>query len=241
MRPGGLRSRALGAERMDEPDQDAAELTRSLADLRGVNRWLGGTRQVLGLVGRMVERTPDRPVRLLDVGTGSADLPLVLAAWAHRRKIDLRIVATDLHPHTVAVARRRTEGEPRISVQAADALALPFDDGAFHLAMCNTALHHFDRGGAIQVLRELSRVSARGLVVTDLRRSFAGLQGARLLAATVWRGHPVTRYDAPLSVRRAFTVDELREVAVEAGLHRPVVRADPLFRLSLVADREASR
>ena len=69
-------------ERMYAPGVDAVELERSLADLRGVNRWLGGESTALGAVLPLVRRLKGREVRVLDVATGSGDLPLALSRRA---------------------------------------------------------------------------------------------------------------------------------------------------------------
>ncbi len=228
-------------ELMDQPEPDPEELARSLDDLRRVNRWLGGTRAILGLLAPMLRRVPDRPVRVLDVATGSADIPLSLSRWARGRGVELEVVATDLHPRTLEVARRLTAQDPAVEVREADALDLPFADGAFHFALCSTALHHFDAADAVAALREMARVASAGVVVSDLRRSRPALLGAELLAATLWRGHPITRHDGPHSVRGAFSPAELRELAARAGLGRAPVRTHPVFRLSLVVDRTRGR
>lgn len=224
-------------EWMDQPELDTTELTRSLADLRQVNRWLGGTRAMMRLLVPMMLRLRERPVRVLDVATGSADIPLILARWARARSLALEVVATDFHPLTLEVAHRRVARDSSVSVRIADARSLPFEDRAFHFALCSTALHHFDDADAVQVLREMSRVASAGVIVSDLRRSRPALLGAQILAATVWRRHPITRHDGPLSVRSAFTAAELRALAERAGLRGAHVRTNPVFRLSLVLDR----
>ncbi len=234
--------RSAGAERMDEPGQDPAELGRSLADLRGVNRWLGGTRVVLHHLAGLVARHPRPAYRVLDVATGSADIPLKVAAWARSRGIRMQVTATDFHATTLDYARRAAAADPDVRVEAADALALPYADGAFDIALCSTALHHFDdRGDLLRVLSELGRVSAIGGIVNDLRRSRPALAGAHLLAATFWRTHPVTRHDGPLSVRRAFTPAELDELARAAGLPGARVHAHVPFRVALVWERNPER
>lgn len=229
-----LSVRASGAERMDAPGVDPAELSRSLDDIRAVNRWLGGTRVVLRDLDRLLRPRPTERVRILDVATGSADIPLAVARWARERGIPVEVRATDVHLGTLEVARQRVAADPDVRVEAADALALPYADGTFHVALCCTALHHFDTPDAVRVLRELRRVASLGVIVSDLRRSRPGWLGARLLAATVWRRNPVTRHDGPLSVRRSFTPAELREVARAAGV-RARVHTHPFARLSLVA------
>ena len=234
-------ARRRSAELMDGAGVDGAELARSLADLEVVNRWLGGTRVVLDSLGPLLRRAGGGELRVLDVATGAADIPLALARWARGEGIRLRVVATDAHPGTVAIARERAAGDPAVTVEEADALALPYPDGAFDFAMCHTALHHFDPPDAVRLLSELRRVATRGVVVTDLLRSWSGLAAVRLLAATVWRRHPVTRHDGPVSVRGAYTLDELRELARQAGLGTVRTRSWFLFdRAALVAQLDGA-
>lgn len=234
--------RAAGAERMDEPDQDPAELGRSLADLRQVNRWLGGYRVVLHHLAKLVARHPRPSYRVLDVATGSADIPLKVAAWARARGIRMQVVATDNHPTTLDFARRHAVADADVRVEPADALHLPYADDAFDFAMCSTALHHFDaRADLLRVLGEMDRVARIGGIVNDLRRSRPAFIGARLLAATFWRRHPVTAHDGPLSVRRAFTPAELDDLARAAGLPGARVHRHEPFRVALVWEREEGR
>jgi 2-polyprenyl-3-methyl-5-hydroxy-6-metoxy-1,4-benzoquinol methylase len=228
------REALIGRELMDRPDADPAELERSLDDLRRVNRWLGGTRSILKRLAPVAAGIRDRPVRILDVATGSADIPLELTRWGREHGLELRVTATDLHSRTVEVAAGRVAADPWITVERADALHLPYADSSHHIALCSTALHHFGRRDAVAALRELARVASVAVIVGDLRRSLPALIGARILAGTVWRRHPITRHDGPLSVRSAFTTEELRELAEEAGMAGAVVRPEPVFRISLV-------
>ncbi|MFL5385879.1 MAG: methyltransferase domain-containing protein [Longimicrobiaceae bacterium] len=232
-------TRAAGRELMDEPAQDREELARSLADLRGVNRWLGGTRVLLHHLEELIERHPQASYRIVDLATGSGDIPLAVARWARERDLQVEIVATDNHATTLALAAEHTAHEPAVRTEIADVLHLPWDDDAFDVALLSTALHHFDdERDCLRVLREMHRVSRIGFIVNDLARSRMALLGARLLAATVWRTHPVTRHDGPLSVRRAFTPAELRGLAARAGFARAEVRAHLPFRVALVVEKE---
>ena len=231
--------RAAGGELMDEPAQDREELTRSLADIRAVNRWLGGTRVALHHLEALIERHPRPSYRIVDLATGSGDIPLAVARWARERDVQVEIVATDNHPTTLELAAEHTAHEPAVRTELADALQLPWADNAFDVALLSTALHHFDdERDCLRVLREMGRVSRIGFVVNDLARSRPALLGARLLAATVWRTHPVTRHDGPLSVRRAFTPAELRTLAARAGFTKAEVRAHFPFRVALVVEKE---
>jgi ubiquinone/menaquinone biosynthesis C-methylase UbiE len=242
---------------MDRPDVDPDHLAAALDDVAAVNRWLGGTRALLrrlphaldALDGRDTHDprdprdTADRngrsrtAIRVLDVGTGSGDLPLAVTEWARRHQRRLQITALDQHAGTLAAAARRTAGEPDIRLVRGDALRLPFDTGTFDLGLLSMTLHHMDGPDLVGSLAELGRVTRGGrILVGELERSIPAYLGARLLAATVWRSNPVTRHDGPLSVRRAFTPGELRELAREAGLGAARVRRHPVFRLVMVAE-----
>ncbi len=222
-------------ELMDHPDVDAAQLARSLRDLRAVNRWLGGRRSAVRRLLEAGEASGRRPVRVLDVGTGGADLPMALVDAARARGLSVEVDAADVHPETLRLAATATARYPEIRIHAADARRLPWRDGVFDIAACCTMLHHFSQEDAVRILRELARVSRGAVIVTDLARSRPALWGAELLARSVWRRHPVTRHDGPVSVRGAFTPGELAGLAREAGLRQVVVRREPLFRLALEA------
>lgn len=223
-----------GAEHLDDAVHDARELEASLDHLAGVNRWLGGSRIVIRhLAPRLAT---GRTTYVLDAGTGSADVPRALVRWARRHGRPIHVVAADLHPQIVEIARRRTADDPEITVKRADVRRLPFRDGAFDLALLSLTLHHFDDADQLCALRELRRVARRAVLVNELERNWPNYLGARFLAATVWRRDRITRHDGPLSVLRAFTPDELLDRARRAGLPTPSVHRGFFCRLMLVAD-----
>jgi hypothetical protein len=80
------------------------------------------------------------------------------------------------------------------------------------------------------------RAAARGaVIVNDLLRS--GVSWLLVwLATRLFARHPVSRHDGPLSVRRAYAVDDLAMLAGKARITRFTVRRFPwLARVLLVA------
>ena len=121
-------------ERLDRPRHDPRVLAESLDQVAAVNRWLGARRALIRHLGPWIEggvRT------VLDVGTGSGDLPRAVASWAARRGHEVEITAVDAHPQIAAVASVRT-GFP---VAVAEGASLPFPDGAFDVALLSMTLH----------------------------------------------------------------------------------------------------
>lgn len=225
--------RSTEIERLDAGSYDRAEMQENLADLRFFNRRAGGVRLVIREVARLIDRAgPSGEVTVLDVATGTADLPAALAAWGAARGIAIRALAADLSADVMGEARRwlRLEdgaGAPRLL--RADARRLPFADGAVDIAFCSTFLHHLDGSDAVEALREMKRVSRRGLVVADLRRSSSAYAAVWVLSRATTRNR-LTREDALASVRRSFTRNELAEAARAAGLAGAELRRVGLAR-----------
>jgi ubiquinone/menaquinone biosynthesis C-methylase UbiE len=158
------------------------------------------------------------------VGTGSADLPRRIICNAQRQRRVVEITACDVHPQMLAIAEVESEGFPELSICPASAFALPFESHSFDVGTLSLTLHHFDGDDQVRVLRELARVARRCVIVNELRRTRLNYFGARVLAATVWRGNRLTRHDGPLSVLRAFTPAELLRLAKAAGMHGVVFK-----------------
>ena len=217
-----LPRREHAEELLDAPRHDMAELDQSLGHVASVNRWLGGVSAITRYVKLLLRG--DGTVRLLDVATGSADIPLRIAQWARHHGHKVQILATDVHPQMLELARRRCRDYPEISVEHADALALPYEADSFDAAMLSLALHHFEGDDQLRVLREMARVSREWVLVNDLERTTLNYVGAKLLAATYWRGNRLTRHDGPLSVLRSFTKSELQAIGRAAGVGERVER-----------------
>jgi SAM-dependent methyltransferase len=220
-------------ERLDAPHHDEATLSRSLDQVAAVNRWLGGRRALLGHLGPWIAGGARE---ILDVGTGSGDLPKAMEAWAKRKHHPVRLTLVDAHPQIAALAASRTG----LSTTVADGIRLPFEDGTFDVALLSMTLHHSEGLLQVRMLEELRRVARRHVLVGELHRTWPNYLGARLLAATLWRFNSLTRHDGPISVLRSFTPQELSDLATRAGLFRPRVYRHFFYRLVLTAEVEGS-
>ena len=222
--------RSAQPELLDAPTHDLAALADNLRDLRALDRYLGSTALTWRALWPMLRALPpNTPTTLLDVATGGADGPRILAARAHRHGYDLRPFASDRLADVLLLARRDGARFPLIQH---DALAIPLHDAAVDFVTCSLALHHFDPPAAVALLRELCRIARRGVIVNDLRRGRLAYAGAQLLARGPW--HTMARHDGPLSVLRAYTLEEAHALVAQAGVSGAQVQAMPLFRMLIV-------
>lgn len=220
-------------ELLDEREVDAEALRRNLRDLRRINGLLGWRAMAVRQVAREVRSRRLHAFSLLDVASGSGDIPLAVTRWAARAQIAARIVATDVSPDIVAEARHYLAGVPGVVVERQDARSLAYPDQRFDIVLCTLALHHFAPEDAIAALREMGRVGRR-LLIFDLVRSPLAYVGALVLTGLPGMD-AMTRHDGPASVLRAYSAPELRELARRAGLRDARVSVRFPFRLTLRA------
>ena len=86
----------------------------------------------------------------------------------------------------------------------------------YDITLCTLALHHFSNEDAARILHKCREASKGFVLVSDLRRSFSLVAGVYVLTTLIFR-EPMTRYDARLSVARAFSFSEMRDLARKAG------------------------
>lgn len=209
--------RSNEAELMDGSDYSLDELVENLADLRRVNRYLGGQNALTKRLFPMIETLGRRKVRLLDIGTGSADIPQMIVEWARARGIDIEFVVLDLNRIAAQEARRQTIGYPEIDVVRADALRLPFADRSFDFVIASLFLHHFENSDAAQLLRGFARVARVAFLVNDLRRHPVAYYSIKLLTRVFTRNRLV-RNDAAVSVLRGFSQCDIDEIERESRI-----------------------
>lgn len=224
-------------EWLDQGQGGPADVAANLAEMWRLNRWLGGLRALTRHLYPRLRRHPGRAT-LLDLGTGSADIPRAIAGWAAAQGRPVTITAVDWAARNLAVARARLDGWPAVSLLQADAARLPLAPRSVDYVVSTLFLHHFGPAAAVALLRAAYAVTRRALLVSDLVRGRLPLLAFGLVQPVLAR-HPLTRHDGAVSIRRAYTPAELRALALEAGLPQPRVYAHWPWRMTLVVERSA--
>lgn len=214
----GLHRRERIPELMDDPAIDPVEHRRALAGLRRLNRLDDSSGVLWPSVARLA-RELKRPLRLLDVATGSGDVPRRLLARAERAGVALEVSGCDLSPTAIAEAQREPSAA-RFFVHDALRDRLP---GDFDVATCSLFLHHLSEDEAVALLTNMEGAARHLVLVNDLWRSRLSYCGVWLACHLLSRS-PVVRFDGPASVRSAFTPTEALALAERAGLSGATAR-----------------
>lgn len=215
-------SRRPSDELLDDENAPMAEVVRSLEDLRWINRYAGGLRIYRSLLQELV---PPGPVSILDIGTGTSDLP--------ESVIHLGRPSCGLDFKLEHLAYGRQTGSRTLRRVAGNAFHLPFRDESFDVVTSGHFFHHFSLDENRVVIAEALRVAKVGVAINDTRRHIAPLLFVKLMALTSRFGS-ITKLDAPASVLQAYTLEEIKEFAQTLSARKVRVGTRIPFRFGLL-------
>lgn len=156
-------------------------------------------------------------IRVLDVGTGTAQIPIALC----QDGANVTVVAADLARHMLRVAAEnlgRAGLCGQVELALVDAKALPYSDGAFAVVMSNSIVHHIPE--PLVVLREMQRVLAPGgvLFVRDLLRPCDLSEVDHLVSQYAGEANAHQQAMFRDSLRAALSLGELKDLLQTLGI-----------------------
>jgi SAM-dependent methyltransferase len=209
---GRLRKRERINERMDDPAIDPVEHRRALRALARINRVSNSAGVIWPSIRGLAARL-GRAIRVLDVATGSGDVPAALAARARKAGVALDVAACDVSPTAIEEARRI---HPGIGFFVHDVLRAALPKG-YDAVCCSLFLHHLSIDEGVALLVNMENAARHLVLVNDLARSRFSYVGVWLACRLLTRSS-IVRFDGPASVRSSFTPEEALALARHAGL-----------------------
>ena len=160
---------------------------------------------------------PTRGGTILDLGTGTARIPIALAT----ADLGARVLAVDMAGHMLAIAGRNVINaglSDRVALQRADAKRLPFPSAGFEAVVSNSLVHHIPEPAA--VFAELARLVAPGgtLFVRDLARPESWQDVEKLVSHYAGNEPAAAQAMFRASLHAALTLAEVQGLIRGAGL-----------------------
>lgn len=206
-------------EEMDHEAIAPKDHIHALKGLARINFFSGCARNLWAAIEALAQEKPGTMLRVLDIATGSGDIPISLWKKARRNGVSLKIDACDKSSQALDFARARAlENGAQVHF-----FTLNIHDeeipGGYDILMSSLFLHHLSNDEAIQFLRRMARQAKSLVLVNDLVRSSRGVLlaylGTRLLTSSA-----VVHGDGVRSARAAFSIPEIKSSLQEAGLHQ---------------------
>lgn len=226
--------RIFTGEWMDSPDISPQEHIEALMGLRRINRVSEVVDQIAPPIADLCRQINLQRISLMDIACGGGDVPVAVARRCKARHIETDLTFVDRSPTALGHAADAAR-VANISARTIESDALSISNLAAVDVVTNSLfLHHLkEPEEVILFLRSVRRIARRIVVISDLVRSPSGLLGAWLSCRLLSRSR-IVHHDGPASVRAAWTIDELRNFAREAGMHGATIRSAWPWRMLLI-------
>ena len=211
--------RSAEPELMDTESTGFEEFRACLVDLERVNFWTLTYRPMMAFLDALRRNgllPHDRPLVVVDVGSGYGGMLRRIDAWAAKHGIAVDLTGVDLNPWSAAAATEATASGRPIRWVTADL----FDyrpAGGIDLIVSSQFTHHLDDEALVRFIGWMEQTARVGWFISDLHRHwlpyrFFGIW-SRLMG---W--HRFVRHDGPISIARSFSSDDWRGLLSRAAI-----------------------
>ncbi|QDT03450.1 hypothetical protein K227x_18340 [Rubripirellula lacrimiformis] len=154
-------------------------------------------------------------LRVLDVASGSADLPIAWSQMGNRCGIDIEVTTVEISHFAIEKQFQRAAlAGVKISAIQQDCIREPLPTG-FDVITNSLFLHHLDPHDTIHLLKSMHSAARVASMVCDLERSKLNRELISAASRVLTRSK-VVHHDARLSVEGAYTLSEAKTLAEEA-------------------------
>ncbi|MCA9159847.1 MAG: methyltransferase domain-containing protein [Planctomycetales bacterium] len=200
---------------MDDPDLDANEHIAALGGLRRIHALSGTLGRFWRPLQQLIQPDQLRHLSVMDVGCGDSLLLRQLYRKSQQHDCTLHLIGCDFSARALELSRQACQREEvPIDLHQVDVTrqALP---ATADVVINSLFLHHFDSSDVVHILASMATAARRLVLIEDLLRSRLGYvlcwAGVRLLTRS-----RVVHFDGPLSVRAAFTMQEINGLLNQA-------------------------
>ncbi len=217
--------RSYQKELMDDFSLNDRRISIALRELQTINKFLGGNSVSKKGVKYFIY-DKDTEFKILDIGGGGSDI-----LYSLKREIDnLKIYSVDLNKYSCHY-QKAEKGNNKII--CADAFKPPFREKSFDLVHTSLFLHHFNEEEIVQLIKHFIVLAGRGVIINDLRRNILAYSGIKILTYLFSKSEFV-KNDGPLSVKRAFSKNDLVQVLLKIGIKDYIIKRKWAFRFLLI-------
>ncbi|HEY3402018.1 MAG TPA: methyltransferase domain-containing protein [Ohtaekwangia sp.] len=223
-------ARSVLPEIMDDLECRGEVVDQTLRELEFINAWLGGNDVTVSGVKKMVKGiSSSRTITLVDLGCGGGDMLRILYHWAKRNGVTLRLIGIDANPHIIDFARNNIKDIPEIEFYTMDIFSEEFRQQKFDIVTGTLFYHHFTQQQLSSFFHQLKSQARIGIVINDIHRHPLAYYSIRILTQLFSKSSMV-KYDAPLSVLRAFSRAEVKSILAAAAIEKFSLRWRWAFR-----------
>jgi 2-polyprenyl-3-methyl-5-hydroxy-6-metoxy-1,4-benzoquinol methylase len=220
-------------EIMDNLQCSGEVVNQTLRELETINTWLGGNQVTLNALQSILSKTTSKQIEICDLGCGGGDMLRLIRRWASKKNLNVSLVGIDANPFIIEFAQNHTNASEKIQFEAIDIFSPEFRLKKFDVVIGTLFYHHFPDETLSDFFRQLRTQSRMGFIINDIHRHWFAYYSIKWITG-IFSKSAMVRFDAPLSVLRAFTKKELIEILTLAGIRNYEIRWKWAFRWQVI-------
>jgi len=209
--------RSTEKELMDDLECSGEELAQTLAELKTINKWLGGNYVTTNGLSKIFKKYPKGSYSVADIGCGGGDMIRVMDSWSKFQKKEVNFIGVDANRNIIDLARVRLIDVPEVNWQVQNVFSKDFSAEKVDISTCTLFTHHFTDSELVGLLKSLKEKSRLGIVINDLHRHWLAFYSIKFLTS-LFSKSAMVRNDASLSVLRSFSKKDWENILFEAGI-----------------------
>jgi SAM-dependent methyltransferase len=225
--------RATQPEFLDSKDCDPQLAYSSYRLMKWVNRFGGGTKAVANYLATEISRNGDsHSIRILDIGSGTCDIPLAILKWARNRSQNIKLTCLETNKTALKIAEEKIKRSGFDAIELKDESIFEFDCRQdFDYAIGSMFFHHFQDEQILDLIEKLRLYVIRSILINDLQRNLMSYACCHILACSFSKG---LKHDVFLSIRKGFKSKELSNLLGDIEDAQVEVKTYGLSRLAAV-------
>lgn len=227
-------NRSADVEIMDDLLCEGEVVDQTLRELDFINHWLGGNVVTLKALKSVWKNIPkDKTITIADLGCGSGEMLRIIAGLASRENRKVELIGVDANPNITRYATDHSKKNTNIQFFAYNVFDDPFKSQSYDIVLATLFTHHFSNHELVTLLQQLKSTTTRAVIINDIHRHPVAYYSIKWLTQ-LFSKSAMVKFDAPLSVMRAFTKNEWIFILKEAGIENYSLGWKWAFRWQLV-------
>jgi SAM-dependent methyltransferase len=229
--------RSQQIEVMDDLNCSGQVVDQTLEELEFINKWLGGNAVTLDAFQRYInnKEITQHVLEIADLGCGSGDMLRIITQLLRKNTILLKGFGIDANPNIIQYARNKSHGFSELQFEPLDILSQDFQKRQYDIIIATLFFHHFSSSQLVTLFKSLKIQARQQIIINDLHRHWLAYYSIKFLTVLFSRSSMV-KSDAPLSVLRGFSKQELASILMEAGIRNYKLKWRWAFRWQLIID-----